>query len=260
MTCRSYLLHQKQRKEKARINNMVELNKYLYYKDSLTRLFLGDCLEVMKNIPDNYVDCVVTDPPYLMAYKTNMRKDKTHKFCSEIVGDRDEQLISNSVLEFNRILKNNSALYVFCNSNKIDIFKNIIQQYFTIKNIIVWIKNNHTAGDLVAQYGKRYEFIIYANKGRRKINGIRIDDVWNFDKVVGKEQIHQNQKPIALLEQIITKSTDEGDIILDAFVGSGTTLVAAKKLNRKSIGIEINKDYCDICIDRLKNIVVKELI
>lgn len=111
---------------------------------------------------------------------------------------------------------------MFCGSDKVDFFKREIEKYFTVKNLIVWDKGNHTAGDLQAQYGKRYE------------------DIWKFNKVSGKEQIHQNQKPTDLLSQIIRQHTKEGDLILDPFMGSCATAVAAHRLQRNYVGFEID--------------------
>ena len=76
-------------------------------------------------------------------------------------------------------------MYMFCNFDKVDFFKQELQKYFTIKNMIVWVKNNWTMGDLEAQYGKQYELIFYVNKGRRKINGKRLTDVWELGRVAG---------------------------------------------------------------------------
>ena len=67
--------------------------------------------------------------------------------------------------------------------------------YFKVKNMIIWKKNNWTAGDLKGQFGKQYEILFLANKVRKEINGKRFSDVWEFDKVVGKNQLHQNEKP-----------------------------------------------------------------
>ncbi|MFW6377108.1 MAG: DNA-methyltransferase [bacterium] len=175
-----------------------------------------------------------------MNYTTNRRKDKNHEFCKPIKNDNNEKLIENYIEQCYRVLKDNSAIYYFANSNKIDVFKREIEKYFNIKNIIVWIKNSHTAGDLKAQYGKQYEFIIYANKGRREINGKRLTDVWYFDRIVGNEQIHQNQKPIELIKQCIEKSSNKNDIIFDGFMGSGTTAIASLLLSRKFIGFELD--------------------
>ena len=211
-----------------------------------------DCIVGMRDIPDNTIDLIVTDPPYLMKYKTNYRKNKEHKFCSEIKNDDNEDLIANYIKECYRILKDNTAMYMFCNSNKVDFFKQQLEATgFVIKNMIIWVKNNWTAGDLMAQYGKQYEIIFYVNKGRCPIRGKRLTDVWEFPRVSGKAQLHQNQKPIELIKQCIEKSSDTENIVFDGFMGSGTTAVACLKTGRSYIGFELDKEYYDIAIKRI---------
>lgn len=122
---------------------------------------------------------------------------------------------------------------------------------FKIKNIIVWVKNNWTAGDTKAAFGKQYEFIILANKGRKFFNGKRLTDVWFYDRVSGKKQLHQNQKPLSLIEQCILKHSDKNEIVLDPFMGSGTTGVACVNTNRRFIGMELDKQYFDIAKERI---------
>lgn len=210
----------------------------------------------MSNLKNNSIDLIVTDPPYLMDYKTNYRKDKRHDFCKPIIGDNDEVLIKSFIKESYRVLKDDSAMYVFCNSNRIDFFKKEIETVgFKIKNIIVWVKNNWTAGDLKASFGKQYEFIILANKGRAFFNGKRLSDVWEFDRVVGKNQVHQNQKPIELIERMILKHSVPGGVVLDPFMGSGTTGVACLKNSREFIGYELDKRYFEIAEERIKEVV-----
>jgi len=216
------------------------------------KLYRGDCLELMKDLPDGSIDLVLTDPPYLINYKTNRRKDKTHRFCNPIINDNNDQLIIDFIYESYRVLKDNTAFYCFCSPDTVEFFKYSIQQAgFKIKNIIVWVKNNWTAGDLKAQYGKQYELIIYANKGRRELNGKRISDVWYFDRVAGKKQLHQNQKPLELIQQIIEKSSKENDLVLDPFMGSGSTGVACINTNRNFIGIEKDETYFKIAKKRI---------
>lgn len=141
---------------------------------------------------------------------------------------------------------------MFCSSKTVDIFKELIELVgFNIKNQIVWVKNNHTAGDLKAQYGQKYEVLIYANKGRAEINGKRLTDVWEFNRVAGPALVHQNQKPVDLLEQCLIKSSKEGDIVLDGFMGSGSTAIACLKNKRNFIGFELDKDYYKISLDRI---------
>lgn len=215
-------------------------------------LIQGDCLDIMKKMNDESIDLIVTDPPYLINYKTNYRKNKEHDFCKEILNDGNYNLIHNYIQECYRILKNNSAMYIFCNCDKVDYFKQELEKAnFKIKNMIIWIKNNWTAGDLQAQFGKQYEIIFLVNKGRKKINGKRLTDVWNFNRVSGKKQLHQNQKPIELLEQCMLKHSEENDVIFDGFMGSGSTGVACINTNRQFIGIELDEKYFNIAKKRI---------
>ena len=219
------------------------------------KLYCDDCLNIMKRIESESIDLIVTDPPYLIKYKTNHRKNKDHDFCSEILNDDNEQLIIDYIKECYRILKNNTAMYMFCNCDKVDFFKQELENAgFKIKNMIIWVKNNWTAGDLKAQFGKQYEIIFLVNKGRKYFNGKRITDVWMFDRISGKKQLHQNQKPVDLLKQCILKHSDENDIVFDGFMGSGSTGVACIKTGRKFIGVELDKKYFEIAKERIENL------
>jgi len=216
---------------------------------------IGDCLDLIKDIPDNSIDLVVTDPPYNTNYKTNHRKSNNlknnlivekeeHLFTTPIKNDENNEcLIKNIVPEIHRILKQDTAFYCFCSPDTVEMFKNEINKEFNIKNIIIWVKNNWTAGDLEAQYGKQYEMIIYANKGRRKLNGKRIQDVWFFDRVPPTQAVHQNQKPLKLIEQILNISSNENDMIVDTFLGSGTLLEAGLNTNRNCIGFDLSDEW-----------------
>jgi site-specific DNA-methyltransferase (adenine-specific) len=212
----------------------------------------GDCLDIMPTLKDKSVDLVVTDPPYLINYKTGHRKDKKHEFCSVIQGDDNPQLITESILLINHMLKDNTALYMFCSQDRVDFFKKEIEKTFKIKNMIVWIKNNWTAGDLKSQYGKQYEIIFLANKGNKPFNGKRITDVWDCRRMAGKFQEHQNQKPVALMELCIKNHSTVDNTIFDPFMGSGTTAIACYRTGRKFIGVEKEKKYFDIAVERYK--------
>lgn len=177
---------------------------------SMNTIYNEDCLEGMQRIPDEYIDLVVTDPPYLINYRTGRRKDKGHRFSSPILGDTDSNLISSYIAECHRIMKDDTAMYMFCSASKVDFFKAELEKYFSIKNMIIWVKNNHTAGDLQASFGRKYEIIFLVNKGRACFHGKRLTDVWEFPRVVGKEQLHQNQKPTELIEQCIEKHSNRG--------------------------------------------------
>lgn len=177
----------------------------------LNHIYNEDCLEGMKRIPDGSVDLVVTDPPYLISYKSGRRHDKSHKFCHVIANDDNANFIGEYAKECFRILKDNSAMYMFCSPKKVDVFMDIARSAgFAIKNSIVWVKNNFTAGDLKAQFAQKYELILLLNKGRALFNGKRINDEWEFARVSGQHLLHQNQKPVPLIEQCIIKHSQSG--------------------------------------------------
>ena len=215
-------------------------------------LIHGDCLEEMQKLIDDgvRVDMILTDPPYLMNYHTGWIKDKTHDFRTPIANDTNFELIADVMPLLYRLLKMGGGFYMFCNSNHVDYFKQQIEKYFDFKNILVWIKNNHTAGDLNGAYGKKTEFIIYASKGKHILNGNRDVDTLYYDRIVGNKQLHQNQKPIDLLEFLIGKSSNFGETVLDCFMGSGSTGVACLQTKRNFIGIELDENYYNIAKER----------
>lgn len=215
----------------------MELNKVNY----------ANCINEMRKLQERSIDLIVTDPPYLMSYQSNYRKQK-HK---EIVGDKDEQLIKDFIYEANRLLKENSAIYIFCSWHQIDFFKQEVEKYFNIKNIIVWVKNNTSMGDLEASYAPKYELIIYANKGRRKLEGFRYADVIEEKRI--STELHPTEKPVDLLERFILSSSKKGDVVLDPFMGSGSTAIACLNTERHYLGYEIYKPYYEVCQKRIKN-------
>lgn len=126
--------------------NLRELYKQADYRDKNGMLFNADCMDVMSKMEDESVDLVVTDPPYLMDYVSHRRKE----IYKPIQGDTQDSyaLISHYLSECHRILKNNTAIYCFCSWHNVDFFKQEFEKYFKLKNILIWNKNNHGAGDL----------------------------------------------------------------------------------------------------------------
>ena len=121
-------------------------------------LWHGDCLELMKNIPDGSVDLALTDPPYLCDYS---RHDSKSRFSKKIANDENnsanEVMIERYLQECFRIMKDNTAIYCFCNYKKIDFFKQKIEKSgFNLKNIIIWDKQRNGMGDLSTTFGYSY--------------------------------------------------------------------------------------------------------
>ena len=207
----------------------------------------GDCLELMKDIPDGSVDLVLTDPPYGMAFKSNYRKEK----YNEIQNDKSLEWLERYISECYRVLKNNSAIYCFCSWHNVDVFKQAIEKKFKIKNILIWEKNNTSMGDLKASYAPKYEMIIFAHKGRKLLNGFRYADIIKANRTGNK--LHPTEKPVDLLELFIKNSSDESAVVFDGFMGSGSTGVACVNTNRNFIGIELDEGYFQIAKQRIEN-------
>lgn len=212
-------------------------------------LWHGDCLELMKNIPDGSVDLVLTDPPYGMAFQSNYRKEK----YNEIQNDKSLEWLERYISECYRVLKNNSAIYCFCSWHNVDVFKRSIEKKFKIKNILIWEKNNTSMGDLKASYAPKYEMIIFAHKGRKLLNGFRYADIIKANRTGNK--LHPTEKPVDLLELFIKNSSDENAVVFDGFMGSGSTGVACMNTNRHFIGIELDEDYFNIAQKRIEEAV-----
>jgi len=211
----------------------------------MINLMQGDCLERMKEIESGSVDMVLTDPPYGMDFQSNHRKEK----YSKIKNDKCLSWIDVWVDELFRVSADNTAHYVFCSFHNIDKFKQGLEKKFKIKNMLVWEKNNTSMGDLKADFAPKYEMIIFIQKGRRFINGKRDPNILKFNRTGNK--LHPTQKPVDLMQYLLEKFSDEGATILDPFMGSGSTGVAAKNLNRKFIGIEMDETYFKIAQDRI---------
>lgn len=128
------------------------------------QLLKGDCLELMKEIPDGSVDLVLTDPPYGMSYQSKHRKEKYDK----IHNDQNLNWLNDFIDLLYIKMKDNSAGYMFCSMHHIDIFKKEIERKFKLKNILILEKNNHTAGDLKGSFSCKTEFIIFFSKRKNR--------------------------------------------------------------------------------------------
>jgi site-specific DNA-methyltransferase (adenine-specific) len=212
-------------------------------------LMHGDCLERMKEIPSGSVDMILTDPPYGMDFQSN-RRVVNAKFA-KIANDKSLDWVDQFIDECHRVMVDNSAMYFFCSWHNIDYFKLAIERKFKLKNMIVWVKNNHGSGDLKGGYAPQHEIVFYACKGRVLNRGKRLPDIIYADKIASSKLVHPTEKNVSMLETFIKQHSDEDMIVLDPFMGSGTTGVAAKNLSRNFIGIELDDGYFEIAKNRI---------
>ena len=214
--------------------------------DLIGKITCADCLDVLRDLPDKCVDLVLTDPPYAMNFQSNHRQIK-HK---KIENDDNLLWLPEWTKQIARVIKENAHLYIFCSWHNIDVFKQEIQKYIKVKNILIWAKNNKGMGDLQNDYAPEYEMILYCNPNNKKLNGGRDSNILRYKRT--QDELHPTQKPVDLFAYLIQKSTNENDLVLDCFSGSGTTAVAYHNLKRRFICIERDKEYCEASIKRLE--------
>ena len=212
--------------------------------------------QFIPTILDKSIDCLCTDPPYGKDYKSNRRQDKTDDVNVKLVGDSPEDAIvglRDCLKLIDGKMKDDSHCYIFCAWKKYPEFKSEIEKYYKIKNLLIWHKNNHGAGDLSKSYAPKYECIIFGIKGDKSLKNGRVPDVLNFAKLP-KDRQHPTEKPVDLLEMILSRSCSSGETVCDPFAGVGSTLVAAKKLGLRYAGCECESQYASVANMRLKEV------
>ena len=209
--------------------------------DFTNRIICGDCVEVMKEIPSESVALVVTDPPYIVRYRSRDGRG--------YVNDDNDAWLKPAFAEVYRLLKPNRFCVSFYGWNKADRFLAAWKQAgFQPVGHIVWIKTYHSK-ERFLRYSHESAYLLakgYPSKPR-----IALPDVlpWRYTG----DELHPTQKPVIALLPLIMAFSREEDIVLDPFAGSGTTAVAAATLGRKYIGIEISKEYAAIAEERLRH-------
>lgn len=209
----------------------------------------GDCITLMDLLlDDGSVDMVLTDPPYGMKYQSGRRAEK----FDAIHGDANTDVFAKALPHMVRVLKQNAHMYVFCSWHKLDEFVYLTKQHreLTLKNLIVWAKNNHGSGDLKGAYAPKHELVLFLQKGRREL-AKRIPDVIEFPKVPANAMRHPTEKPVGLLNIFVNNSSLPGETILDPFTGGGSTGMSAVRNGRRFIGFEMHPEYFAVAESRV---------
>jgi site-specific DNA-methyltransferase (adenine-specific) len=218
-----------------------------HIEDGVT-LYLGDCREIIPTL--QMVHAVVTDPPYGISYKTNHRK--VMDTPEMLQGDQDAPTWFLPLAE--SILAESGAVYVCSRFDVAPEWMAAIKSCgLKLKTTLIWDKTNHTAGDLEGDYGNQTEIVLFAHRGSHRLREKRDVNLWRIPRPPAGD--HPTPKPVDLMARMIRNSSDIRDVILDPFMGSGTTGVAAVKLGRKFVGIELEQKYFDISRRRVAEAV-----
>lgn len=247
-----------------------------YYESQNFKLIHGDSFEILKKIESNSIDMIFADPPYFLS--GDGITCNSGKMVSVKKGNWDEKINIKEKHKFNKkwirlcknALKDNGTIWISGTMHNIySIGMALEEEGFKIINNITWEKLNPPPNISCRAFTHSTETILWAKKDIKKAkhkfnyeimkelnNGKQMKDVWETSLTKPSERKcgkHPTQKPIELLKKIIIASTDENDLILDPFNGSGTTGIVASRLNRNYIGIEKEKTYLDLTIKRKEN-------
>lgn len=222
---------------------------------SNTVLLHGDCLELMKDIPAESVDLVATDCPYRIVSGGCTNKGKGNGIFQKENASNGKLFTHNEIKfsdwlpEVYRILKFNTHCYIFCNGrNLMNLQKQAENAGFSYQNTLVWDKGNVTPN---RYYMIGCEFILMLKKGKsRTINNAGCSNVLRVKNKVGKKY-HPTEKPVELMRVLIENSTQPGDLVVDPFMGSGSTGIACVNTGRRFIGFELDKKYFEIAEKRI---------
>ncbi|MCU6709318.1 site-specific DNA-methyltransferase [Paenibacillus sp. J5C_2022] len=226
----------------------------------LNRIYQRDCIEGMRMILDGSVDLAIVDPPYGINFRSNHRKSSILKTTGGIANDGVDNagFLAEVITELSRILKPDAHIYWFTRWDKVPEQQPLLERFFTVKNSLIWAKNNWSMGDLFGAYAGQYENILFAQKGRRLLNEVdgktRHPDILHFNRVSSGKLRHSHEKPEELVEFLIRKSSDAGDVVVSPFCGSGTDCVAAAKTGRNFISFELDADHITTANKRLDSI------
>ena len=215
-------------------------------------IYNEDCLEGMKRLEDNSVDMIATDPPYCVGVSSNGMRSSFSDF--NLLRPFWEQCFG----EWQRILKDGGHVYCMTDWRTYPFLYPIMLKYFTMRNLIVWDYGWIKAGNW---YRFTHELIIFAtkDKGKREFD-CKESDVWRIKCInfASPTKLHKAQKPVELMEKMIKNSSKEGDTVLDCFMGSGTTAIAAMNLNRNFIGFELEEKFFNISAKRIEEALAKK--
>lgn len=218
------------------------------------RVMCGDSTDkeaVARLMEGKKADMVFTDPPYNTGMKPKDDSSRmSHVFQDAFTEEEYDSLITKSVENCFENTKGEAAFYVCIDWRRGGQIKSIMEKFMPVKNVIVWDKVVHGLG---GDYKFTYELIVVGKKGNPKIEnryGQEYQDIWRVQRKIGRNEEHATAKPIELCEKPLKHASKQDDLVLDLFLGSGSTLIAAEKTGRICYGMEIDPKYVDVILKR----------
>ena len=209
----------------------------------LNRIYNMDCLEGLKLIPDKTIDLTCTDIPYGEVNR------KSNGLRNLDKGSADILTFELSILLAEICRVTNGSIYIFCGTEQVSEIRHFLVKAGLSTRLIIWEKTNPSPMNGQYIWLSGVECCVYGKFKNATYNGHCENTVLRFPS--GRNKLHPTQKPLKLIEKLITQSSNPGDTVLDPFMGSGTTAVACIKTNREYIGFELSEEYCKIAEKRI---------
>ena len=227
------------------------------------KLYQGDCLDIINNI--EVVDCIITDIPYNISKKNNFKtmKDRTGRNGIDF-GEWDKGFEEENLIQFIPLIKSGGSFILFHSFEQFGKLKEIFENNgLMLKDKLIWEKTNPMPRNRDRRYISNIEILSWYVKPKNK---------WTFNRQNGKyessvlkypsesgggfRRYHPTQKNLKMIEYLIKIHTNENDVVLDPFMGSGTTGVACMNLNRRFMGIELDESYFNIAKNRIEEVLI----
>lgn len=212
---------------------------------NLNNIYNTDCIKGMKSLESNSIDMILTDIPYNEVNRKSWGLRKLDKGAADVITFNLHEFLE----QCNRVC--NGSIYIFCGTEQVSEIRKYFRQSGLSTRHCIWEKSNPSPMNGQRIWLSSIENCIFAKNKSATFNEHCKGGVWRFPN--GRSKQHPTEKPIKLFEYLISVSSNEGDIILDPCIGSGTTAAAAKNLNRNYIGFELNKEYYEIAKNRLNS-------
>lgn len=257
------------------------MKPYYENKEAGITIYCGDCLDVMQGIPDGSIDAIITDPPYgttACKWDSVIPFEPMWEQLKRVIKPNGAIVLFGSQPFTSALVMSNPKMFkyewIWIKAKASNFLMGKKQPMRYTENILVFYKKQPTYNPIKIRQdeknkrnNKKCGYLKYeaiginenSNKYAERLKAGLKDFIYPrnylfFAQNTKVKSFHPTQKPVALMEYLIKTYTNEGETVLDFTMGSGTTLVAAKKLGRKAVGIEISEEYCKIAIERLKSI------
>ena len=227
-------------------------------------LIKGDALKVLPEIPDDAVDLAIVDPPYnVLRSKNGYTRVEWDEFGTV---EEFSDFTTTYLKELERVVKKNGSIFVFWGEKHFFLFQDVLKSTnLRCYKVVIWHYPNLIKGACNTRWVNTFDFIFHLVKGDKpyafnaKFSKGENRDVWIFTKpqtnFKGDKKVHPAQKPVSLYRRLIKMFSNEGDVILDPFAGSGTSLIAAIDMKRNCIAVERNEEFVKLTVERVKELL-----